>query len=981
MISSAVKTDLVLLGGDYLDNSTATSKEMALDWYSDLRNIIECRNNKPPMVVIKGNHDDNTMYTDYINGLVDFETFWSALGNIDDGRTVRNGGNIEDCYGYYDIPNQKVRVFYVNTVDLPQKLYTALNKLNYRGQWDTGISVQQLQFIADNLKFDSAGWHVMLFSHHPFMYDISIENGCGVTATRGGAALLELLEKFNTGGTTGSISVTAQDFEGTVTYDFTSNVDCKVVACVNGHTHRDSVDMYNNSFFCISTRAVADNISAYFVIDRNNTKLHLVYNGDGEENVFNYGSLTTGEEEVAEPAYEEIDSPYTFGINNLNYETGEPVYDAKEFWVVSEEICGFTKPALVDLSGYDCAYRPIWFDADGNFIDDGSGWINKDTVLEVPANQSVRILARNNNWSTWTEEKVAAFTSAIKIYIEEGGESYVVNNVEPDEPDVQMTEIASPFTFAYNNVSDYNTGTIVSDEDQKLRILSNEIVGFTTTATIDLSAYDATYSALWYDADGNYIGNDNWASTATPIEVPIDKTVRILVRGNNWGAWTTDGVNTFTSAIKIYVEEGGESYIVGESDNDMVEIASPFEWQIGLINADTGELEGDSQTMRIVSTEIIGFTTPAVIDMSEYSSKYAYYLYDIDGNYIECSSDWTSSDVQFELTADRTVRFKVCHNDYAVWTDESINTFASAIKVYVEEGGESYIVGEGDPTESMYEITSPFTFTINMVDDSTGEIIADSANMRITSPVVGFTTPAIIDMSAYENIDDAVYQLYWYDTEGNYTGEYSTEWVPMRTQINVPTDKTVRIKIRYSNYYEWTDSHRIPEVEGAIKVYVEEGGESYIVETEKNEPDEPVIELGKPLENVLYAIGGSSSTGTKGYDVYGNGARMTALTTYGVKPLVDVNDFCSGDVYFIEIPAEATKVVVTSPGFIYGIALLTYANDAFTRDVDSGWQTLNGGEYSFEAGAYSHVAINYKNSSNTTIPTDTDTSGFSIMFE
>ena len=381
---------------------------------------------------------------------------------------------------------------------------------------------------------------------------------------------------------------------------------------------------------------------------------------------------------------------------------------------MSEEICGFTKPALVDLSGYDCAYRPIWFDADGNFIDDGSGWINKDTVLEVPANQSVRILARNNNWFTWKEEKVAAFTSAIKIYIEEGGESYVVNNVEPDEPDVQMTEIASPFTFAYNNVSDYNTGTIVSDEDQKLRILSNEIVGFTTTATIDLSAYDATYSALWYDADGNYIGNDNWASTATPIEVPVDKTVRILVRGNNWGAWTTDGVNTFTSAIKVYVEEGGEAYVV---------------------------------------------------------------------------------------------------------------------------------------------------------------------------------------------------------------------------------------------------------------------------ETEKNESDDPVIELGKPIENVLYVIGGSTSTGSAGLGVYENAPRMTALARNGVKPISDTNSLCAEEVYFIAIPADATKITVICPDFIPALQYFNYENDAYTRVADPGWTTLGGLEDSFTAGAYSHVAINFKNSSNTTIPADTDTSGFSIMFE
>ena len=229
-ISASVKTDLLLFGGDYLENNPTTTKEQALTLYSYLRDILSCCNDKAPAAVLKGNHDDNTMHTDYINGLIDFETFWAELGNIDDDRTVRNAGHIEDCYGYYDIPNQKVRVFYVNTVDLPQKLIEATNSVNYKGQWDTGISIEQLQFIADNLKFDTSGWHVMVFSHHPIMRDIAIENGCGVQADRGGSALLELLDKFNTPNTSGSISVAGKDFEGAVNYDFTNNHDCKIVA-------------------------------------------------------------------------------------------------------------------------------------------------------------------------------------------------------------------------------------------------------------------------------------------------------------------------------------------------------------------------------------------------------------------------------------------------------------------------------------------------------------------------------------------------------------------------------------------------------------------------------------------------------------------------------------------------------------------------------------------------------------------------------
>lgn len=702
-ISSAVKTDLLLLGGDYMDNNPTTTKEKALGWYSNLRDVIDCRNSKPPMAVIKGNHDDNTMYTDYANGLVDIETFWEVFGDIDNERTVRDGGNIEDCYGYYDIPNKKIRVFYLNTVDIPQKFYEVLNKLNYRAQWDTGISINQLQFVSDNLKFDDYGWRVMVFTHHPLMYNIAIENGCGVKADRGGTALLELLDKFNSGNTAGSISVTAQDFAGTVTYDFTDNKDCKIVACVNGHTHRDSVDVYNDSFFCISTRAVSANCSAYFVVDRNENKLHLVYNGDGEEKVFNYDSLSIGEaEEPTDPVYEQIDSPYTFGINNLNYDTGEPVYDSQELWLVSNEICGFTKPALIDFSGYSCNYNIVLFVEDGNYIGLGnSGWADKAKPWEVSAGQTLRIIARNANWSAWTEDSAATFTSAIKIYIEEGGEYYIVGG---SDPDATTEVIASPFEWAIGQVSG-TTGESTSDS-QNMRISSTEPIGFTTAATIDMSAYSCMYALYLYDTDGNFVGHgDGWVSSATPLEVPVDKMVRIKVRHNDYGVWTDESINTFASAIKVTVDKGGESYTVSGSapdpDVSMTEIESPFTFAYNNVsNYETGTIVSDeSQKLRILSNEIVGFTTPATVDLSGYNATCAVLLYDTDGNYISNDS-WASTATPIAVPVDKTIRLLVRGNNWGAWTAESANAFASAIKIYVEGSGEAYIVnGSGSDSD------------------------------------------------------------------------------------------------------------------------------------------------------------------------------------------------------------------------------------------------------------------------------------------
>lgn len=454
-VTESIKTDLLLFGGDYMDNNPTTTKTQAIEWLTKLREIMSYRNDTVPAAVIKGNHDDNTMHTDYINGLVDEETFWSALGNIDDDRTVRNAGCIEDCYGYYDIPNQKVRVFYVNTVDLPQKLNEVTNTVNYKGQWDTGVSIKQLQFIADHLKFDEAGWRVMLFSHHPLQRDITIENGCGVQTDRGGAALLELLDKFNKTTKAGSITVTGTGFAGTVTYDFSQNDDCKVIACVNGHTHRDNVEIYNESYFCISTRAVYGHpsyeghtsSSAYFVVDRNNDKLHLLYNGDGEENVFDYGSLNTGETEPDEPTYEEIESPFEWQIGQINETTGELIPDTASMRIATVKPVGFTTAATIDMSanGTDL-YQTYWYDADGNFIEYGTSWVSVSVPFEVPVGKMIGIKVRHKNYELWDDTSINSFADKVSVYVEEGGEPYYPTPDVPEEPDGVTTVLYEDYS-------------------------------------------------------------------------------------------------------------------------------------------------------------------------------------------------------------------------------------------------------------------------------------------------------------------------------------------------------------------------------------------------------------------------------------------------------------------------------------------------------------------------------------------------------
>lgn len=81
--------------------------------------------------------------------------------------------------------------------------------------------------------------------------------------------------------------------------------------------------------------------------------------------------------------------------------------------------------------------------------------------------------------------------------------------------------------------------------------------------------------------------------------------------------------------------------------------------------------------------------------------------------------------------------------------------------------------------------------------------------------------------------------------------------------------------------------------------------------------------------------------------------------------------------YLIPIPSSATKVTVTAPSYITGIALW---DSTLKRIVDAGWGTVSVNELTFDANTYAYLSVNVKNSSNTAIDTATDTTEWTIEF-
>lgn len=81
--------------------------------------------------------------------------------------------------------------------------------------------------------------------------------------------------------------------------------------------------------------------------------------------------------------------------------------------------------------------------------------------------------------------------------------------------------------------------------------------------------------------------------------------------------------------------------------------------------------------------------------------------------------------------------------------------------------------------------------------------------------------------------------------------------------------------------------------------------------------------------------------------------------------------------YLIPIPSDATKVTVTAPSYITGIALW---DNTLKRVVDVGWGTVSVNELTFDANTYAYFSVNAKNESGTNIDTATDTSEWTVEF-
>lgn len=126
----------------------------------------------------------------------------------------------------------------------------------------------------------------------------------------------------------------------------------------------------------------------------------------------------------------------------------------------------------------------------------------------------------------------------------------------------------------------------------------------------------------------------------------------------------------------------------------------------------------------------------------------------------------------------------------------------------------------------------------------------------------------------------------------------------------------------------------------------------------------------------------------KGYSIAGNNdgslianassdnKRLTALVqTPNDAQIKDGSNNVLG--YLIPIPNDATSVTVTTPDYINGIIVW---DSNKIRKINNGWSATSVNTESFIAGENAYISVNVKNTTNTAISNDVDTSEWTIEF-
>lgn len=300
-IQNFVNVDFAANLGDAINGKS--TKEETINHIKEITRLTSqyC---KSPLYFVRGNHDDNGWYsygnfggTYKTDEIINHEEWYNLAVKDYSSYIVEDENNPYGGYGYYDHEKSKIRIFILNTSDIPY-IEEPDGTYRYNSYQDFGMSNAQLNFMAKALMFEDkenpSEWGALFISHIPL--DVSNADnerfGGEMSLPKGSDYMLAIINAYHKGtsikasGTTKNrASNVAEDFMVDIDVDYSKKGPGEVIAFISGHTHADNfcnvVGKEQHLSYGFTYIGVSGTVSfANFVVDRDKKAIYAVKHGE-----------------------------------------------------------------------------------------------------------------------------------------------------------------------------------------------------------------------------------------------------------------------------------------------------------------------------------------------------------------------------------------------------------------------------------------------------------------------------------------------------------------------------------------------------------------------------------------------------------------------------------------------------------------------------------------------------------------------------
>ena len=482
-IHKRTRLDAVLNFGDVI----VTDLEGAYaEGFPFVRSCLDDMTRGVPYIQMQGNHDEyDSAYTE----AEEKQKYFAHIGANNTG-VVTDWTNRHRNYGYRDFEDEKMRVVYLNSVDL-STIETTDSTL---GGNDCYISGAQFKwFIETALDFsgksDAENWSFVVCCHHPL-------NWYGVTMPK----LLAVLKAYRD---KASGSVVADGI--TTSYDFTG-AKAMLVAHFHGHLHNfraetlDGVPTITIPNACFGrnneygqnesqkekwgdadangTQRIFNKVSDsaddtsfnVIVVDRTNEVVHCINYGAGIDRVVSYGA--------APKVYRSITNTLSNVTTSNSASSVEDGASYSATLTASEDYSMTGGTVSVKMGGVDITATAY----SGGVINIAS--VTGDVVITATA---VAVPTGPNNLID-----TVGYTDGVRLSTSSGGESSETGHVTTGFIPIAQDDVIRTKGVDFNFVSNVNKSAyVIYQSDKSTKVTSNNIKPLTGNVTITL------------DSDGN----------------------------------------------------------------------------------------------------------------------------------------------------------------------------------------------------------------------------------------------------------------------------------------------------------------------------------------------------------------------------------------------------------------------------------------------------------------------------------------------